>query len=386
MTRKILMACRVHWTSACQVGSHQLARAFLDKGWEVFFVSDPISPLHLLQGIDGELKNRFSLYRNRAFRDGDGRLQAYVPGALLTPHNKPMLRSSWVHRSWQNWAFPDAVKEVRRRGFGKVDLIYIDSPIQSFWLSAIEHDRSVYRVTDRNDRFDRATPALQQMEKEIARAVDAVVYSGMALESYVADMHPKRACHLPNGVNFDHFAEPCLEAPEEYARIPRPRAVYVGAIDSWFDFDLVDRLAERFKDLSLILIGPDAMARNRLKQRSNLHILGTRSYDRLPGYLQHADVGIIPFDVAGNPELVHGINPLKLYEYMACGLPVVATEWRELINIQSPALLARTDEEFAGALENAMAGDQEKEPYMNYARDNAWNGRVNNLLGLLEEI
>ena len=89
--KRLLMASANYWRSPFQVGSHHLARGFVRAGWEVAFVSDPISPWHLFGGQLKDLRERYELYRGNGVTDCDGHLWAYVPGALLTPHNKPCL-------------------------------------------------------------------------------------------------------------------------------------------------------------------------------------------------------------------------------------------------------------------------------------------------------
>jgi glycosyltransferase involved in cell wall biosynthesis len=199
-------------------------------------------------------------------------------------------------------------------------------------------------------------------------------------------MEPKRSFYLANGVDFDHFAAPRADAPPEYDRLQRPIAVYAGALAPWFDFKLVQGMARRFPGVSFVLIGPEGYARTRLNGQKNLHLLGPRPYEGLPAYLQHADVGLIPFDVNGHADLIHRVQPLKLYEYLACGLPVVARDWEELRNLKSPAFLAGNESAFAEGIEQALAADQPKEPLLAYARNNTWDSSLERLLDYLEEM
>ena len=125
------------------------------------------------------------------------------------------------------------------------------------------------------------------------------------------------------------------------------------------------------------------MAKQRLRARPNLHLLGRRPYGELPCYLQHADVGLIPFDVANHMELVNSIHPLKLYEYLACGLPVVAVEWEELTYLKSPAQLCRGTEDFVRAIERAISNPPEKSALQSYAAAHDWGARVKDILSHL---
>jgi glycosyltransferase involved in cell wall biosynthesis len=377
------MACAQYWNSPFQVGSHHIARGFVEAGWKVAFVSDPVSPLHLLQGVTPELRERWAIHRGGGVRHLDERLWAYVPAAALTPINQPLIRSEWVLRQWSRLTLPNVVATTQRAGFDQVDLIYLDSVKQAFWLDAIPHGHSVLRIADRTSGFETSTPAMVRMEREVARRVDLVAFTALSLREYVEAMAPRATMHLPNGVDFDHFAADDGGRPAEFAELPRPIAVYVGAMEAWFDFDLVQAAAESLPHISFVLIGPDHLARRQLRPRPNLHLLGRRPYARLPDYLHHADVGLIPFDVAGHPELVRSIHPLKLYEYLASGLPVVATEWEELRELGSPAVLCSTREGFLEALGAAVRAPRDADGYRRFARAADWRGRIDALLSQL---
>ncbi len=377
------MACPNYWDSPFRVGSHHLARGFIRDGWRVAYISDPISPFHWLSDHSDELRERFRNYRTGGVSQLDGRLWAYVPAALLTPHNKPLLRTNWVSRHWPLISWPNVVTMACSKGFGDVDLLYLDSVAQRFWVDKLEARRSVYRVADRSSGFLKSTRATLDAERELAQSVSLVVYTAHSLQSHVESLGPKKVLHLPNGVDLDHFVNGDRSMPRELVGVRRPIAIYVGALDVWFDYDLINFATRRLPDVSFVLIGPDDLARRQLEHRPNLHLLGRRPYERLPGYLYNADVGLIPFDTRGHPGLVNGIHPLKLYEYMACGLPVVAVEWEELTYLRSPALLTRDANGFVEAVEAAVARPPDRERLVRFASSADWRDRVTKLLAAL---
>jgi glycosyltransferase involved in cell wall biosynthesis len=232
--------------------------------------------------------------------------------------------------------------------------------------------------------FPLASPAMLAVQQEIARRVDLVTYSARTLEEYARDLNPKHSLHLPNGVNFTHFADDHRPSPAEYAHIPRPIAVYVGALDFWFDFNLLETVARRLPEVSFVLIGPDDLARTKLSGLPNLYLLGRRNYAEIPAYLAHADVGLMPFNASQYPALVNSVHPLKLYEYLACGLPVVATDWEELRHLDSPASLCRTADEFAQAIAQSVCQPGHSADRINFARNADWSQRVKLLIENLD--
>lgn len=377
------MACANYWLSPFQVGSHHLARALARQGWEVGFVSDPISPIHLLGGRNDQLKERYRLYRREGGRFFNETIWAWVPGAVLTPHNKPLLRSDWVWWNWSKLAYPSVPSVVGHHGFGAVDCLYLDSPIHLSWLDGLRFRKSVYRVADNPSGFHKYVKTYDEIEQEVARRVDLVVYSARNLQERVEGLRPKLMHYLPNGVDVGHFMGGTSGRPPEYGLIPKPIAVYVGAMDQWFDYELINHLSVTLQTVSFVLIGPDEMARRRIIPRPNVHLLGRRSYQDLPGYLHHATVGIIPFDVARHGKLVNSIHPLKLYEYLACGLPVVSVEWDELRALNSPAILCRSVEGFVDALVRAVSEVGDPKPRIQYAGAHDWSQRAAELMGLL---
>ena len=378
------MACANYWTTPFQVGSHHLARGFVDAGWTVGFVSDPISPLHLLGHARKELADKYQLYRNGGWWDLGNKLWAYVPGALATPRNELLLRSDALERGWARLTWPSVSEVVRAHGFGDVDLLYCDSPKHLSWFSQISRGRTVFRVADNTSGFGRTTPAARAAERELAAAADLVVYSAETLKEYVESLKPRRMAHLPNGVNFCHFAGSDVPVPSEYASIRRPIAVYAGYMDAWFDYALVNRVVAALPEVSFVLIGGTPHAHAGFASAPNLHLLGPRPFSRLPEYLRAADVGLIPFDVQNHPTLVHSIHPLKLYEYLAAGLPVVATRWRELERLQSPATLCDSPEQFVSAIQSCVTGKPRQDLYRAYAEQADWKHRVLRLLQLAQ--
>lgn len=381
--KRVLMATVNQWHSPFQVGSHHLARGFAEAGWEVGFVSEPISPWHLLGGNAEELTERYHLYRSGGAQVESARIWAYVPGALFTPHNKPVLNQPRIAEHWSRLTMPSLVGRLQRQGFGEVDVLYCDSVVHQGWLKDIRAGKSVYRIADALSGFRKTTPAILQLERMLAPSVDLVVYTARNLEAYVKALRPTSMAYLPNAVNYGHFSAAARQCPQDYAGMSRPIAVYVGAMDVWFDYRLMDEVMDRLPHVSFVLIGPDELARQRLRPRSNLHLLGRRAYADVPAYLQHANVGLIPFDVVNHAGLVNSIHPLKLYEYAACGLPIVATEWEELTQLQSPARLCRGTASFVRAIEQALASPPVPAALQAYAAEHDWRARVCTLLAQL---
>ena len=187
---------------------------------------------------------------------------------------------------------------------------------------------------------------------------------------------------VPNGVDFEFFGQADKSFPEEYRDIPAPRIVYVGAIDTWFDYrDCFPTPPGNLPECHFVIIGLARTDISAIKGQKNIHILGPKPYERMPQFLSHAQVGMIPFM---RNELVEFVNPIKLYEYMACGLPVVSTSWRELRAMNTPARLAEDAGEFVGQLRRALGKGSRSSEYVAYAKVNDWQSRIQQVLEVLE--
>ncbi|MGE3163926.1 MAG: glycosyltransferase [Planctomycetota bacterium] len=385
MTRRALVACANYWESPIQVGDHHLARGLVARGFDVAFISNPVSPLHLLAGSSPLRSERFRSYRTGGRRALDGRLWSYSPGALVVPHAEPLLRGRWVMDHWHRTTFPSVDRKVRQEGFGEVDLLYVREAKQAFWADRIRYQKLVFRVADRDSRFPGHNRHLRKLERRLARRADLVVYSAANLRDYVESLGARRIFHLPNGVDYSHFAGYSGMPPADLASIPAPIAVYAGSLDVWFDYELVRNLAAERPAIQFVLIGPpSAQARQLAEERANVHVLGAKPFGELPGYLRQASVGIIPFDVHRHRELVDSINPIKLYEYLACGLPVVSVAWQELETLGSPAILCRSREDFLRGLDDALKQPRLDPGRAAFAAQHDWGNRIDRLLEALQ--
>ena len=101
-------------------------------------------------------------------RDLEGHLWAYVPGALVTPHNKPILRNRWVSRRWAQLSWPPIGRAMREAGFAEADLLYCDSAVPFSWLRDVPHRKAIYRIADHYSAFDKFSPALAESELDLA--------------------------------------------------------------------------------------------------------------------------------------------------------------------------------------------------------------------------
>jgi glycosyltransferase involved in cell wall biosynthesis len=374
--------CTPHaYRSTARVGAHHLSALLAARGWDVLFLSNPVTPFHALNWRSHDTRLRLFQAMRSLERERDG-LRALLPMTLLPLAGRFGAHSRWVLDRWPAFTLPSLARMLRRAEFEKPDLMVIDGPIAAPLIESLKPRRSALRLLDRLAGFASTTPAMLDAMERAARCVDLVAYSAEDLADDAAALKPRRILHLANGADVGHFAEPRAR-PTCYASIPEPRAVYVGTMAEWFDFELVALAAQRRPKISFVLIGPPELARRRLPPLPNLHVIGSRPWNALPGYLQHAAIGIIPFDIRNHRDLVRGVNPLKLYEYAACGLPVVSVAWPELRRLGAPIALADRPDEFIAELDRMLASPPRPEVLKSFAAGHDWGAALNCLLASL---
>jgi glycosyltransferase involved in cell wall biosynthesis len=377
MRKRAIWASSQHWHAASQVSAHHYARLLVQAGWDVAFLSHPISPWHFLRRSSRRTAiDRWQSWRHGGEADLDGHLLHYVPFTICPPHDLPLLRRREILDLWPRLTLPSLRRFLRSHGFDRVDLLVIDSPLHSFLLSEVDAGRTVLRIVDDLAGFSGVAPSWVEREHELIGEVDHVVVTGRVLEQKAMPYRPRALTHVPNGVQLEHFLNGDSTLPVEYRDIPEPRAVYVGALEDWFDIPLVADLARQMPNVSFVLIGDGHADLGPLRSLANVHLLGRRPYREVPAYLKHASVGLIPFKIN---QLVRAVNPIKLYEYLACGLPVVATAWEELEQLQSPARLCKSTEEFQRAITAAIDESTDKEKLIDFARQADWRERARHL-------
>jgi glycosyltransferase involved in cell wall biosynthesis len=271
-------------------------------------------------------------------------------------------------------------------------IVFATNPGHLGEVRAFKNPRVIYdhlddlRVHCAGNKVDRL--AIERHE-ELLRIAEIVCVTAERLHDRVLAARPD-AILCPNGVHYDHFAlrrEPSI--PADLVRIiasGKPIVGYYGALAKWFDYELVKWLANRCPQYEFVLIGTNydhSLSKQSLHRFENLHWLGEKKYEELPAYAHYFDVATIPFVIN---EITLSTSPVKLFEYMAAGKPIVTTDLPECRKYRS-VLLARDREEFAAQLGKAieLAGDADyRETLSEEAHANTWRSRFERIDAYLE--
>ncbi|HEX3360039.1 MAG TPA: glycosyltransferase [Solirubrobacterales bacterium] len=227
-------------------------------------------------------------------------------------------------------------------------------------------------------------------ERRFAARADLVLASAPTLDQRMRTLSD-HVLYAPNVADTDLFAT-ALEGtrPDRaVAALPRPRIIFHGAIVATkLDLGLLAALAASRPDWSIALIGPRGAGDPGtdlapLEHASNIHLLGSRKTAELPAVLAAGDVGLIPYAVN---ELTRSVFPMKVYEYLAAGLPVIATPLPALAGVEGVDIVVDAGAAVA-AIERELAGDtpQRRKARSERALGHSWQSRIAEIEAALPE-
>jgi hypothetical protein len=284
------------------------------------------------------------------------------------------------------------VNDVREalEAFERFVFVVFSTTHQSFKLEHLSSagDRAIVAydfIDEQHEHVYDLDDDMRLRHDHLVRDADLVLVTADRLEEQVRAVRDpaKPIVRSPNAVDLNHFDSARHYPRPGELRGLRGRAIvgYYGALASWFDYALVDHLARVRQELDIVLIGIDydrTLARSGLLQNQNVHFLGPRPYDELPAYLAHFDVATIPFVLN---DITESTSPIKLFEYMAGGRPIVTTDMRECRKYRSVSI-AHDRDEFVTLIDRAIATKDDfarRALLAEEARGNSWAQRVTDL-------
>jgi len=266
------------------------------------------------------------------------------------------------------------------------------SPVWAPWLEELPFRHVIYDCIDELEVHVRR-PELADLyhtweEQLVRRASGAVVTAerlGEALRARRPDL-PVRL--IRNGVDvdrFQHLSTSCPR-PRDVPATERPVVGFVGALYEWIDWDMIRETARRLPDFDFVFVGPQRARGNGngLAALPNVRFLGARPYDRVPAYLKTFDVCWIPFR---QNDVGAAANPVKMYEYLALGKPVVTTPVADTDSFGRLIDVVRSPTEMAGCLRTALeTRSTDVDARIAYARQNEWNVRAREYVDFLTSL
>jgi teichuronic acid biosynthesis glycosyltransferase TuaH len=159
--------------------------------------------------------------------------------------------------------------------------------------------------------------------------------------------------------------------------------LYIGTISQWFNFELMLKSLNQFKNIRLILIGPTDVT---IPESESIIYIGSKKHSELHKYMENADALIMPFIVN---DLIKSVNPVKLYEYIYSGKPVITCSYSEIDQFDQFVFRYETDEQFFNLIQKLINKElmvRSEVDRLNFLQINTWQKRTDEILKILDVI
>ena len=271
------------------------------------------------------------------------------------------------------------------RKLGMRDVIYWSYlPNVSYILAGMNARIVVYHCVDEWSKFSFIEENIVEQERELCAMADLVLASARSLYES-RKPHNENTHYISHGVDYRYFHDAVsrdLPLPSDMAGIGHPIAGFFGLIHEWIDLDLLEFVVARNPAIQFVFIGKCAIDTGRFAGYANAHFLGQKKYEELVAYAKHFDIGLIPFKVN---ELTVNVNPIKLKEYLALGIPVVSVDLPEIAPYRGVVRICGDDTSFDLALKEEASGRHlaSREEIDHVAKRETWENKVEEISALV---
>ncbi len=358
--------------------AQQLMTRFAAAGYRVLYIDAPITWLSPLKNPTYWKHRVFHVPRLEEVSSG---IFVYTPLPLLPFANL----QPWINKLNQ-LVLSRALKKVMAKLEFVKPILWTYLPNNIDILKHLPHSQLIYDCADEHASFPGFVKAEVVLEMENRLLAQAEVIFTSAQELYNRRVAHCQNIHLiNNGADFEHFRQALNEdlvIPEDIASLPKPIVGYIGAISAWLDLELIIVLARANPKWSFVMVGPQDIDLTELRAFGNLFFVGPKSYGVLPSYLKSFDLCLIPFKIN---DLTVNVNPVKLYEYLAAGKPVLSTALPEVLEFSDYVAIANNTEEFIALAAQEIVEDnsQKIQSRLEIAFANSWDLRFRQMLTIM---
>ena len=378
--KDVILFSTADWDAPYWTNKQHTARQLAALGFRALYLESP--------GLRTPTANRKDLGRilrrvNRGLRAA----QMVEPGIWVLSTVTIPFKHHWklTRAINQGWIHFRVRRFVERHGFHR-PLIWTYHPFVLETLTGLDYSKLVYHNVDDLAAIPGiGSAAFKAEEKRLLSVADAVFTTSEALREKCLPMN-SNTFYMPNVTDIDHFgrARRPGSLPDDLAAIPEPRVGFVGVLSDFkVDFALILDVVRRRCDWSWVFIGEEREGQvsplaKKLRSEANTYFLGYKPYSALPEYLRGISVGTLPIMIN---DYTRSMFPMKYYDYLAAGVPVVATPLeftkRHVEGIEVAADAATYVEAIARQLVRGRLTDAEA---VEFVGNNTWESRMTKML------
>lgn len=359
----------------------QVMLRFARRGYRILFIERPVGLEHLLR------YRAFRQRKARRWREGLRLIEDNLWIVSLPPLLPGRYYSTAINNINQWLTIRWSRRYLNRLKFN-VPILWLYSPEQGPLVGQFNEQLSVYHCIDEwtADTTGRKRNTITALETDLLRRVD-IVFANSPPTYENKKRFNAHAYRIPSGADVALFAramDPATAIHRDIAKLPQPRIGYSGHVNERLDYDVLEYLARQRPTWSLIFVGDtypwtlDTQPLRRLRTLPNVHFLGKYPFTEMPALLKGMDVCLIPYT---SDERGHYRSPLKLYEYLAAGKPVVSTDHPEAQEFSNVLYLASTPEAFLASVAQALTQDNKarQQQRVALAQQHSWGRRVDQM-------
>ncbi len=348
---------------------------------KIIYIDPPITLIAPLK--DKSLQPRLTAYRKGGEKVKDNKyITVYAPPPVLPFFNK----YRWINRINQRRLACYINKIIKLQGFKK-PYLWCYTPTACDLIANIDHRGVIYDCVDRHSAYQgMINPVVvDKMEEDLARAADMVFCTAAGLERTLIEYNQWTKM-IANGANYTLFSQAATFTPPE--KRLEPVFGFVGMLQECIAYDYIVALAEAMPSAKIVFVGKvmPGVDISMLKKYNNISFLGLQLQEKLPEIISSFDVCL---NVFRSGRLALDVSPLKLYEYLATGKPIVSTE--EPLQVRDFAdvvYIADSCSDFVSKCREALAEDDQEKRHQRqaYGKACSWDNRVRQMEDELERL
>ena len=383
--QSILCISSIDWSFIWQ-GHQEIMATLARRGHRVLFIENTgvrAPGLRDMGRLGQRLRNWWK--STKGFRQEAPNLFIYSPVILPFPYSRI---ARWINRTLLLRALR---RWMRAAQFGRpIVWTFLPTPLALDIIHDVDPLLTVYYCIDDFAASSPKARRIRDSETRLFQEADLVFVTSERLRQR-ASVHASRVHLFPFGVSYGRF-EAARDTndgmPEDLRRLPRPVLGYVGGLHQWVDQDLLVDVARRMPQASVVLVGPWQTDVAKLRQCPNIHLLQARPHRDIPRYIKAFDVGLVPYRLT---DYTANVYPTKLNEYLAMGVPAVATDLDEIrrFNARHGTIVGvgGSASAFVEAIETAVQdqGQEARRRREAVARQNSWEARLGDMEALIRD-